>query len=112
MGTWSNFKYLKKKFQNTGSQNLTGKNKKKKINKFSNFTTKVEGINIHFIKEKGSGNNAIPLLILHGWPGSIVEFLNIIDENLLILRNLVEKKEDAFDVKIAQNSWFWFFRFI
>ena len=51
----------------------------RKINKFNHYTSFVNDINIHFIHEKGSGNGPIPLLISHGWPGSIVEFLNIID---------------------------------
>ena len=48
------------------------------INNFSNFKTNVDGIDIHFIKEEGSGENPKPLLLMHGWPGSIVEFLEII----------------------------------
>ena len=49
-----------------------------KINSFSNFKTNVDGMNIHFIKEEGSGTNPKPLLLMHGWPGSIIEFLEII----------------------------------
>ena len=50
------------------------------INKFSNFTTVVDDIEIHFIHEKGSGSNPTPLLLMHGWPGSVVEFLHIIEK--------------------------------
>ena len=50
------------------------------INKFSNFTTSVDGYEIHFIKEKGSSPNPTPLLLMHGWPGSVVEFLDIIEK--------------------------------
>jgi pimeloyl-ACP methyl ester carboxylesterase len=39
----------------------------------------VDGINIHFIHEKGSGPNPIPLMISHGWPGSVAEFQQIIE---------------------------------
>ena len=49
-------------------------------NVFSNFTVKIDNINLHFIYEKGSGSNPMPLLISHGWPGSIVEFLDIIEK--------------------------------
>ena len=52
----------------------------RQINKFSNFKTKVNDLNIHFIKEVGSAKNPKPLLLIHGWPGSIVEFLEIIDQ--------------------------------
>jgi len=68
-----------------------------KINKYSNFITKVDDIDIHFIQEKGSGSNPMPLLITHGWPGSIVEFLDII-EKLAHPERFGGKKEDAFDV--------------
>ena len=50
----------------------------KLINSFSNFKTKVDGIDIHYIIEKGSGKKPKPLLLMHGWPGSVVEFLEII----------------------------------
>lgn len=49
-----------------------------KINSFSNFTTKIDGIEIHFIYERGSGSNSIPILIPHGWPGSFYELLDLI----------------------------------
>ena len=54
------------------------KNYEKLINSYSNFKTNVDGIDIHFIKEVGSGKNPKPLLLMHGWPGSVVEFLEII----------------------------------
>ena len=52
----------------------------KQINNFENFITNVEGIDIHFIKKKGSNPNSTPLLLMHGWPGSVIEFLEIIDK--------------------------------
>ena len=67
------------------------------INKFSNFITVVEDIEIHFIHEKGSGSNPTPLLLMHGWPGSIVEFLHII-EKLAHPEKFGGNIEDAFDV--------------
>ena len=48
------------------------------INKFQNFVSNVDGIDIHFIKEKGTSPNSKPLLLMHGWPGSVIEFLHII----------------------------------
>ena len=52
----------------------------KKINNFKNFKTNVDGIDIHFIKEEGSGSNPKILLLMHGWPGSIIEFIEIINQ--------------------------------
>ena len=67
------------------------------INSFSNFKTNVDGIDIHFIEEKGSGKNPKPLLLMHGWPGSIVEFLEII-RPLAHPEEFGGNEEDAFTV--------------
>jgi pimeloyl-ACP methyl ester carboxylesterase len=48
------------------------------LNRFRHFTTDIDGIRIHFIREEGRGPNPKPLLLLHGWPGSICEFMDII----------------------------------
>ena len=49
-----------------------------KINEFAQFTTTIDGANVHFLHVRSPEANALPLLITHGWPGSIVEFLDII----------------------------------
>lgn len=67
------------------------------INKFAQFKAPVDGIDIHFIREKGSGPSPMPLLISHGWPGSIVEHLNII-EPLAHPERFGGDIDDAFDV--------------
>jgi hypothetical protein len=41
------------------------------LNQFGQYTASVDGIDIHFVHEKGRGNGATPLLLLHGWPGSV-----------------------------------------
>ena len=73
----SNKKYLKELCKYWVSD-FNWKKHEKLINNFSNFKTNVDGIDIHFIEEKGSGTNPRPLLLMHGWPGSVVEFLEII----------------------------------
>ena len=102
----TNLKYLKE-ISKYWITNFNWRKQEKKINKFSNYLTKVDGINIHFIKEKGSGSNPMPLLILHGWPGSIVEFLNII-EKLAHPERFGGKKEDSFDVIVPSLPGFGF----
>ncbi len=67
------------------------------INRFSHHTTPVDGIELHFIREKGSGPAPLPLIISHGWPGSVVEFLDII-EPLAHPERFGGSTEDAFDV--------------
>jgi pimeloyl-ACP methyl ester carboxylesterase len=67
------------------------------INRFSHFIAPVDGIDLHFIHEKGSGFAPMPLIISHGWPGSIVEFLDII-EPLAHPERFGGSADDAFDV--------------
>jgi microsomal epoxide hydrolase len=49
-----------------------------KLNAFAQFTVPLEGIDVHFIHEPGKGPDAVPLLLSHGWPGSVFEFHKII----------------------------------
>lgn len=49
-----------------------------RINRFAQFRADIDGLGIHFIHEPGRGPNPKPLLLIHGWPGSICEFLDII----------------------------------
>ena len=49
-----------------------------KLNGFSNFRTSISGIDLHFIHQVGKARNAIPLLLSHGWPGSVFEFHKLI----------------------------------
>src|SRR5215470_15503881 len=49
-----------------------------KLNAFTQFTVPLCGIDIHFIHEPGKGPRPIPLLLSHGWPGSVFEFYKII----------------------------------
>ena len=49
-----------------------------KINRYSQFITEVDGLDIHYIHERGRGPDPLPLLLIHGWPGSITEFLDFI----------------------------------
>ena len=50
----------------------------KKLNEFDQFTTTIDGLKIHFIHQKSRVPNAFPLVLTHGWPGSIYEFHKII----------------------------------
>jgi epoxide hydrolase len=49
------------------------------LNRFDQFVTQIDGINIHFIHQRSPHANARPLLITHGWPGSVVEFHKVIE---------------------------------
>jgi pimeloyl-ACP methyl ester carboxylesterase len=50
-----------------------------KLNAFPQFVTKIDGVDIHFIHVKSRHSNALPLIITHGWPGSVIELLKVID---------------------------------
>ena len=78
-----------------------------KINRFLNFKTRIDNIDIHYIHEKGSGSNPTPLLLMHGWPGSIIEFLEII-EKLAHPEKFGGNQEDAFDIIVPSLPGFGF----
>ena len=48
------------------------------INSYPNFITNIDGLDIHFIHVKSKHQNALPVIVTHGWPGSIIEQLKII----------------------------------
>ncbi|MCC6958245.1 MAG: epoxide hydrolase [Dehalococcoidia bacterium] len=50
-----------------------------RINAFPQFITEIDGLDIHFIHVRSRHEGAAPLVITHGWPGSIVEFLKVIE---------------------------------
>ena len=51
----------------------------KRLNSFSHFIAPIDDIKMHFIYEQGSGDAPMPLMISHGWPGSVAEFFNLIE---------------------------------
>ena len=100
-GGWdygTNLEYMKE-FSKYWIEKYDWKKTEDKINKFQNFKSNINGIDIHFIHEKGSGSNPQPLLLNHGWPGSIIEFLDIIDQ-LAHPENYGGDKEDGFNVVV------------
>ncbi len=50
-----------------------------KLNSYPQFTTKIDGLDFHFIHVKSKHENAMPIIVTHGWPGSIIEQLKIIE---------------------------------
>jgi pimeloyl-ACP methyl ester carboxylesterase len=70
-----------------------------KLNTYPQFVTKIDGVDIHFIHVKSTHPNALPMIITHGWPGSVIELLDVIDP----LTNPTAhggSAADAFDVVI------------
>lgn len=51
----------------------------KKLNSYPQFVTKVDGLDIHFIHVRSKHEDALPIIVTHGWPGSVIEQLKIIE---------------------------------
>src|SRR5262249_54532881 len=50
----------------------------KRLSALPNFVTEIDGLDIHFIHVRSPHENALPIIITHGWPGSVIELLNVI----------------------------------
>ena len=50
-----------------------------KLNALPQFNTEIDGLDIHFLHVRSKHENALPLIVTHGWPGSVIEQLKIID---------------------------------
>ncbi len=70
-----------------------------RLNAFPQFITEIDGLDIHFIHAKSPNENALPLIITHGWPGSVIEMLNVIGP-LSDPTAHGGDAEDAFDVVV------------
>jgi microsomal epoxide hydrolase len=51
----------------------------RRLNSFPQFTTEIDGQNVHFLHVRSAKSDALPLIITHGWPGSVVEFDKVIE---------------------------------
>ena len=68
-----------------------------KLNAFPQFITEIDGVDMHFIHVRSKHPSALPVIVVHGWPGSVIEQLKVIDP----LANPTAhggRAEDAFDV--------------
>jgi pimeloyl-ACP methyl ester carboxylesterase len=77
-----------------------------KLNALPQFMTEIDGLDIHFIHVKSRHENALPLIVTHGWPGSIIEQLKIIDP--LTDPTDYGGHEDAFDIVLPSMPGYGF----
>ncbi len=70
-----------------------------KLNTLPQFVTEIDGLDIHFIHVRSRHTNALPLILTHGWPGSLLEFVKVIGP-LTDPTSFRGRAEDAFDVVI------------
>uniref|UniRef100_UPI00254E001C epoxide hydrolase family protein n=1 Tax=Rhodococcus sp. MEB041 TaxID=3040323 RepID=UPI00254E001C len=75
-----------------------------RLNAFPQFTTSIDGTRIHFVHVRSPHPGALPLILTHGWPGSVFEFLDIIDT----LTDPADPADtfDAFDVVVPSLPGF------
>ena len=96
-----------------------------RINSYSNFITSIDGVDIHFIHVKSRHPNAMPLIMTHGWPGSVFELLDVIEPLLYLahefdreglpekLRAHLPRVQDPelrtaiVDIFACQGRWYW-----
>ena len=78
-----------------------------KLNSFPQFITNIDGLDIHFIHVRSKNPNALPIIINHGWPGSILEQIKLI-EPLTDPAAYGGKAEDSFDVVIPSMPGYGF----
>jgi pimeloyl-ACP methyl ester carboxylesterase len=88
----ANLAYLKN-LVNYWQSDFDWRTQEQAINRFAHFKANVDGLNIHFIHERGKGPNPMPLLLLHGWPGSFLQMVKM----LPLLTDPQAHGGDAFD---------------
>jgi pimeloyl-ACP methyl ester carboxylesterase len=78
-----------------------------RLNALPHFITEIDGLDIHFIHVRSQHENALPVIVTHGWPGSIIEQLKIVDP-LVNPTAHGGKASDAFDVVIPSMPGYGF----
>jgi pimeloyl-ACP methyl ester carboxylesterase len=78
-----------------------------RLNTFPQYITEIDGLDIHFIHVRSKHPNALPLIVTHGWPGSVIEQLKIIDP-LVNPTAHGGRAEDSFDVVIPSMPGYGF----
>ena len=83
------------------------RSQEKELNSYSQFKSKIGGIDIHFIWEKGKGKNPTPIILTHGWPDSFLRYKKIINK-LTDPARFGGDPNDSFDVIIPSLPGFGF----
>jgi pimeloyl-ACP methyl ester carboxylesterase len=78
-----------------------------RINAFPQYRTQIDGVGIHFIHVRSPQQNALPIILTHGWPGSVVEFMEVIGP-LSDPARYGGRAEDAFHVVVPSLPGFGF----
>ncbi|HVP84362.1 MAG TPA: epoxide hydrolase [Rhizomicrobium sp.] len=98
-GTWAygaNLDYMKR-LAEYWIGDYDWRKQEESLNRFPQFIADVDGLDIHFYRVEGSGPSPQPLILSHGWPGSVFEFLHIV-EKLAHPERFGGSEQDAFTV--------------
>jgi hypothetical protein len=61
------------------AENYNWRSREARLNRFDQFITQIDGLDVHFLHVRSPHPEAMPLVITHGWPGSVVEFHKVIE---------------------------------
>ena len=75
------------------AENYNWRSREARLNRFDQFITEIDGLDVHFLHVRSPHPEAMPLVITHGWPGSVVEFHKVIEP----LTNPTQHGADAAD---------------
>ena len=76
------------------------RNVEARLNALTQYMTEIDGLEVHFIHGRSAHEDALPLIVTHGWPGSVIELLKIIDP----LTNPTAHGASASDAFMASSS--------
>ena len=102
----TNLTYLKN-LVNYWRRDFNWRSQEQAINRFAHFKANIDELHLHFIHERGKGPAPMPLLLLHGWPGSFVQMLKLLPL-LSDPQAYGGDALDAFDVIVASLSGYGF----
>jgi microsomal epoxide hydrolase len=94
----TNLEYLKE-LTTYWREKFDWREQERRLNRFEQFKTKIDGLDVHFVHRRARRPNALPLIIVHGWPGSFMQFHKVI-EPLTDPAAHGGRAEDAFDVVV------------
>ena len=95
----TNLSYLKELVDYWRNQ-FDWRDQERRLNMFSQFKTEIDGLDVHFLHHRASEPNALPIIMIHGWPGTFFEFSKMV-EPLADPVNHRGVASDAFDVVVV-----------
>ncbi len=95
----TNLDYLRELVEYWGDE-FDWRKQQERLNRFDHFRSEIDSFGIHFVHERGEGENPTPLLALHGWPSTFVQMLDIVPM-LTTPSEFGGDPDESFDVVVA-----------